>query len=86
MIGDGECGVAQTDAAPGRLAVQQVGNADEGGAKGIGGPVADLLRSANLFHAAVAHHHDPVDHGHRRALVMGDDNCGDANPVRAHAC
>ena len=60
---------------------QQVGRADEVGDEGVGRPPVDLDRRRHLPDAALAHHDDQIGHGHRLALVVGDDDGGDAEPL-----
>ena len=41
-------------------------------------PLVDIVRRAELQHAAVLHHRDPVGHRQRLLLVVGDQHEGDA--------
>ena len=43
--------------------------------------VVDLLRRSHLLQDAVLHHGDPIAHGHRLDLVMGDVDRGGAEPL-----
>ena len=71
---DGAAGAVGAD-------LEQVGRADEVGDEGVGRPAVDLDRRRRLADLAVAHHDDEVGHGHRLALVVGDDDGGDAEPL-----
>ena len=65
--------------------------ADELGHKQIGWPAVELHRSAQLLQTSLVEHGDPVAHGHRFYLVMGDINSGgpklplEVNDPRARA-
>jgi hypothetical protein len=61
--------------------VDEVGHADEVGDEGVGGLAVDLDRRGGLADFTAAHHHDRVGHGHRLALVVGDDDGGDAEAL-----
>src|SRR5215831_12386367 len=56
--------------------IEQVGTADEVGNEGIGGPLVDLLRRADLLNAAVGHDDDAVGERERLTLVVGDVDRG----------
>ena len=55
--------------------------ADEAGDEAIGRMVVELERRADLLDAPAAQHDDPVGHGHRLDLVVGDVDHGRAQPV-----
>ena len=76
-------GRAEDRGAPGAVDFrrQQIGDADEVGDEGIGRLAVDLDRRCRLQDPAVAHDDDQVGHGHRLALVVGDDDGGDAEPL-----
>ena len=56
-------------------------DADEVGDESVGRLAVDLERRGRLPDAAVAHDHDHIGHGHGLALVVGDDDGGDAEPL-----
>ena len=64
-----------------RVAGMRLVRADEGGDESVGRPAVDLDRRAGLADLALAHDDDEVGHGHRLALVVGDDDGGDAEPL-----
>ena len=63
---------------PRDLAAEDVLLADEGGDEGRLGVEVDLVGRADLLDPAVVHHRDPVGHGQGLALVVGDEDEGDA--------
>ena len=83
--GHGEAGndVPRTVARPALSAPtsSRLVDADEVGDEGVGRLAIDLDRRRRLADLALAHHHDEVGHGHGLALVMGDDDGGDAEPL-----
>ena len=60
---------------------QQVAGADELGDEGVCRLAVDVERRPELLDAAVVHDHDQVGHGHRLALVVGDQDGGDAETL-----
>ena len=73
-----------TDAPPlACVAGQDVGRADEGGDEGVARTPVDVERRADLADAPFAHDDDQVRHGHRLALVVRDDDGGDAEAAAA---
>ena len=64
-----------------RLALQQVGFAEEVRDEAGRRPGIDLGRGADLVQPAVVHHRDPVGHDQRLLLVMGDEERGQAEPA-----
>src|SRR5690606_20768143 len=64
-----------------RDAVENIGFADKRGDEAGLGHRVDLAGRAHLLNAAAAHHHDPVGHGERFILVVGDVDKRDAQGV-----
>ena len=60
---------------------ETVGFADEGGDEGAGRVVVDRPAGAHLLDHAARHHADPVGHGQRFALIVGDVDEGDAGAL-----
>ena len=75
-------GVARAQRA-GRLdaAVEDVAAAEEAGDEEVGGALVDLLGRPDLAHPAVVHHHEPVGHGQRLLLVVGNEQGGQAEAL-----
>ncbi len=65
--------------APGGLAAEQVGGADERGDEGRRGTFVDLGGCADLFEAALAEDGDAVAHRQGLLLVVGDEDERDAD-------
>ena len=63
----------------------EVAAADEVGDEGVGGVAVDIERRTRLLHPGRTHHHHEVRHRHRLALVVGDDDGGDAQLFLEHA-
>ena len=61
------------------LDLHQVGRAEEVGHVGVRGLLVDLARGADLHDPARVHHRQPVGHGQRLLLVVGDVEEGDAD-------
>src|SRR6266511_2666290 len=59
--------------------LDQVGDADEPGDEVAGGSLVDLDRRADLLDAPIPQDRDPVAHGERLLLVVGDVEEGDAH-------
>src|SRR5215813_1973623 len=70
---DGETAVGRLDDLPG----QEVHVPDEVGHERREGPVVDRARLIELLDHAVGHDRDPVGHGQRLTLVVGDVDEGD---------
>jgi hypothetical protein len=79
VIGAGKLDAGRRDGV-GRfeLAVEKAHLADEIGDKSGLGPGVDIDGRADLLDYALVHHHDPVGHGQRLLLVVGDHDGGDA--------
>ena len=60
---------------------QEIAGADEVGHELVGRLAVDLKRRADLLDLGVAHDDDQVGHGHGLALVVGDDDGGDAQSL-----
>ncbi len=65
----------------GQVSPEDVGGADEPGHEDAGGPLVDLARRPDLFDGAQVEHRDPVAHGQRLVLVVGDEDERDADVV-----
>jgi hypothetical protein len=73
--------VGEADAAGRQADRQQVAGPYEVGDEGVGGVAVDVERPADLLDAPLAHHDDAIRHGHGLALVVGDQDGGDAEPL-----
>ena len=71
-----EVGHAVAD--PGHLDVDQVSLADEFRHEAVDRHFIDVAGGADLLHQSLRHHRDPIGHGERLVLVMGDEEKGDA--------
>jgi hypothetical protein len=65
--------------APGEIACDEIGEADELGYHGCFGTVVDLSRLRQLVDSAAEHHGDPVSDDHGFRLVVRDVDRGDAH-------
>ena len=61
-------------------AAERIVLADEGGDESRLRLVVDVARDVRLLDHALRHHRDPVGHGQRLALIVGDVDEGDARP------
>src|SRR5262249_55820372 len=56
--------------------IEHVGPAEEARDAGVGGLLVELARRADLPHASLVHHHDPIGKRHGLGLVVGDVDRG----------
>jgi len=77
----GQLALAHVQHAAACMADEAVDRAEEAVDEGRGRALVDLLRRADLFHAAVVHQHDAVGHLQRFVLVVRDEDAGDVKLV-----